>query len=171
MILFFKVHAAEENNAEKKYSEEEFKTKVLEEIKKRVDKIKKKSIAQLTKELLDKERELEKKENLLISREEQVKIGEETLAKKIMQVEEDQKKIIGCVDDNKKGQLRRIKQMVSVISNMKPAKAAEVLSVQDSQISVKILELIDPTRASKIFNLMDKEVSARLQKQYLNMQK
>jgi flagellar motility protein MotE (MotC chaperone) len=54
---------------------------------------------------------------------------------------------------------------------MKPQKAAELLSVQDSDISVKILELIKPERASKIFNLMDKEVSARLQKQYLNMAK
>lgn len=168
MILFFKVHAAED---EKKYTEKELKDKVLEQVKKKVDKVKKTSIAQLTKELLDKERVLEEKEKALTTREEQVKINEETLAKKIMQVEEDQKKIIGCVDENQKGQLRRIKQMVSVISNMKPIKAAEVLSVQDSQISVKILELIEPQKASKIFNLMDKEVSARLQKQYLNMQK
>ena len=58
-----------------------------------------------------------------------------------------------------------------MIANMKPVKAADVLSVQDSLISVKILEQIDPKRASRIFNLMDKEVSARLQKQYLNMQK
>ena len=64
----------------------------------------------------------------------------------------------------------RINQLVEVISNMKPAKAAEILSVQEAQISVKIIERIDPSRASKIFNLMEKEVSARLQKQYLNMQ-
>jgi flagellar motility protein MotE (MotC chaperone) len=168
MILFFKVHAAEDT---KKYTEAEFKDKVQEEVKNKIDKIKKKSIAQLTKELLDKEAALDKRERTLDSREEQIKISEGTLAKKIMQVEADQQKIIGCVDENKRGQLRRIKQMVSVISNMKPVKAAEVLSVQDSQISVKILELIQPERASKIFNLMDKEVSARLQKQYLNMQK
>jgi flagellar motility protein MotE (MotC chaperone) len=44
----------------------------------------------------------------------------------------------------KEDRLRRVKQMVSVISNMKPAKAAEILSVQDAQVSLKILEQIDP---------------------------
>jgi flagellar motility protein MotE (MotC chaperone) len=168
MILFFKAHAADENK--KVYSEAEFKEKVQKEVLDKVTKIKRKSIAQLTKELLEKENKLDEYERKLKQREEQIKIGEQTLAKKIMQVEADQKKIIGCVDENKRGQARRVKQMVSVISNMKPAKAAEILSVQDAQVSLKILEQIDPTRMSKIFNLMDKEVSARLQKQYLNMQ-
>ena len=54
---------------------------------------------------------------------------------------------------------------------MKPDKAASVLSVQDSEIAVQILQMIDPKKASKIFNFMDKEVSAKLQKQYLQMKK
>jgi len=58
-----------------------------------------------------------------------------------------------------------------MISNMKPDKAASVLSVQDSEIAVQILQMIDPKKASKIFNFMDKEVSAKLQKQYLQMKK
>ena len=65
----------------------------------------------------------------------------------------------------------RVQQLVEVISNMKPQRAADLLSVQDPDISVRIFEKTNPTKASKIFNLMDKEVSARLQKQYLNMQK
>lgn len=169
MIIFFKAHAADEDK--KVYTEAEFKEKVHKEVVDRVQKIKRKSIAQLTKELLEKEKKLEDAQQALKIKEEQVKISEVTLAKKIMQLEADQKKIIGCIDNNRKGQARRVKQMVSVISGMKPAKAAEVLSVQDSQVSLKILEQIDPTKMSKIFNLMDKEVSARLQKQYLNMQK
>lgn len=169
MILFFKAHAADEDK--KVYSEKEFKEKVTKEVLEKVNKIKRKSIAQLTKELLEKEKKLDAYEALLKLREEQIKISEQTLAKKILQVESDQKKIIGCVDENKRGQARRVKQMVSVIAGMKPAKAAEVLSVQDAQVSLKILEQIDPGKMSKIFNLMDKEVSARLQKQYLNMQK
>jgi len=128
-------------------------------------------VAELTKEILERESKIEARARILEKREEQLKMAEETLSKKILDVESRQKKIIGCIDDHKSGEARRVKQMVSVIANMKPAKAAEVLSVQDSLISVKILEQIDPKRASKIFNLMDKEVSARLQKQYLNMQK
>ena len=61
--------------------------------------------------------------------------------------------------------------MVDVISAMRPQNAADVLSVQDADISVQILEKLDPTKISKIFNSMDKEISARLQKQFMNMKK
>jgi flagellar motility protein MotE (MotC chaperone) len=54
---------------------------------------------------------------------------------------------------------------------MKPDKAAEVLSVQESDIAVRILQAIDSKKASKIFNFMDKEISAKLQRQYLLMKK
>jgi predicted RNase H-like nuclease (RuvC/YqgF family) len=105
MILFFKAHAADENK--KVYSEAEFKEKVQKEVLDKVTKIKRKSIAQLTKELLEKENKLDEYERKLKQREEQIKIGEQTLAKKIMQVEADQKKIIGCVDENKRGQAQK----------------------------------------------------------------
>ena len=167
MIFFFKTHAEEK----KIYTEKEFNQKLEESVYAKIDKIKKSSIADLTKEVLNREKKLDERERALSSRVEQLEIGESTLAKKIFDIENQQKKIIGCIETNKNGQARRIKQLVSMISNMKPVKAAEILSVQDSLISVKILEQIDPKRASKIFNLMDKEVSARLQKQYLNMQK
>jgi flagellar motility protein MotE (MotC chaperone) len=173
MILVCKAHAVEEGK--KNYSEVEMKKRVEELVDKKVDaqikRIKKSSVADLTREILEREKELEQKEEILKKKEEQLKMGEETLAKKILSLEDQQKKIIGCIENNKTGQARRVKQLVSMISNMKPVKAADVLSVQDSLISVKILEQIDPKRASRIFNLMDKEVSARLQKQYLNMQK
>ncbi len=168
MAVFFKAHAADEK---KIYTQAELDEKVEKLVNAKIEKIKKSSIATLTKEILLREKKMDKKEQELTTREEQIKISEATLSRKILDVEKRQSKIIGCIDNNKNGQARRVKQMVSVIANMKPLKAAEVLSVQDSLISVKILEQIDPKRASKIFNLMDKEVSARLQKQYLNMQK
>lgn len=171
VILTFILNPAFAENAEKKYTQDEFDAKVKEEVLKKVDQIKKKSITQLTKELIEKEEALEKRNKTLDSREEQLKINESSLAKKIGEFEKQKQKVIGCIDDNKKGEMLRIKNLVTMIAGMKPAKAAEILSVQESTISVKILEKIDPTKASKIFNLMDKEVSARLQKQYLNMQK
>ncbi len=168
MIFFFKVYAADKK---KTYTQEELNKKVEALVDAKIDKIKKSSIADLTKEILERERKLDDREKALNTRAEQLVLGEQTLAKKIFDLEDQQKKIIGCIETNKTGQARRVKQLVSMISNMKPVKAADVLSVQDSLISVKILEQIDPKRASRIFNLMDKEVSARLQKQYLNMQK
>ena len=61
--------------------------------------------------------------------------------------------------------------MVEVISGMKPQNAADVLAIQDPELSVRILSLLESQKTSKIFNLMDKEVSARLQKQFLQMKK
>lgn len=151
-------------------SQEKFNEKVKIEVDRQISIIKKKSIAQLTKELLAKERDLNNKNSLLDQRAEQIKLSESSLLKKIEELEKTKSKIIGCLDGHKKGELLRVKQLVSVISGMKPQKAADLLSVQESKISIKIIEKIDPAKASKIFNLMDKEVSARLQKQYLNMQ-
>ena len=54
---------------------------------------------------------------------------------------------------------------------MRAAKAAEILSVQESDLTVQILGKLPPEKVSKIFNLMEKEVSARLQKQFMSMKK
>lgn len=172
-ILFsFNLLAADKEKKEEKiYTKKEFKEKVNKEVDKAVDRLKKSSVAKLTKEILEKERKLESRIEALDKREEQIKMAEVSLAQKILAFEKEQEKLLGCVNGNEQNKITRVKQLVSMISNMKPAKAADILSVQDSQISVKILELIKPEKASKIFNLMDKEVSARLQKQYLNMQK
>ncbi len=82
-----------------------------------------------------------------------------------------QRSFLGCVKGNEEESKARVGQLVETISNMKPQKAAEILSVQDSEIAVRILQMINPKTASKIFNFMDKEVSAKLQKQYLEMKK
>jgi flagellar motility protein MotE (MotC chaperone) len=167
LLNFILISAAFSKNE----STEQFDKKVKEEVERQIKIIKKKSLAQLTTELLEKERELKKKTNQLTLRREQLKVNEGSLLKKINEFEAIKGKIFGCLDKNKKGAQMRIQQLVDVVSNMKPQKAADLLSVQDSSISIKIIEKIDPPKASKIFNLMDKEVSARLQKQYLNMQR
>lgn len=172
-LLAFNSQAKEDKSSEAKsskvYTEAEFKKELAKQLDTQVERIKKSSVASLTKELLEKERALQERERQLELRAEQVKMGEESLASRILELEGRQKKILGCIDENQRKEAMRVKQLVSVISGMKPAKAAELLSVQDSGISVKIIEMIEPKRASRIFNLMDKEVSARLQKQYLNM--
>ncbi len=156
---------------EKVYSEKDFIEKVQEELKKRVLDIKKKSVSKLTQELIDKEAELKKREYDIERNEELTRLSRNDFEKKIQELEAKQKKIIGCIDDNEKRKADRIRQLVKVISGMKPDKAAELLSVQDDEISVKLISDLAPDKASKIFNLMSKETSARLQKQYLNMKR
>ena len=168
-FAFAKEKEKEKGKEKKVYTEKEFQKELNKAVEIQVDRLKKSSVADLTKELLEKERALQEKEQALERRKEQTRMAEESLAKRVLEFEKRQKQFLGCLDENKQKEAARIKQLVSVISNMKPLKAAELLSVQDSSISVRMMELIEPEKASRIFNLMDKEVSARLQKQYLNM--
>ena len=142
-----------------------------EEVKKKVDSIKNKSVSDLTKELLDKEEKLKLQELELQKTQDSLKVSEADITKRYTELADKQKNFIGCVEKNEEEGKARIGQLVDMVSNMKPQKAAEVLSVQDSEIAVKILQMIDAKKASKIFNFMDKEISAKLQKQYLLMKK
>ena len=157
--------------AAKTYTEEEFIKQLNEEVKKRVDSIKNQSVSELTRELLDKEEKLKLRELELQKLQDSLKVSETDIAKRYSDLSQKQKNFIGCVEKNEDEGKARIGQLVEMVSNMKPQKAAEVLSVQDSEIAVKILQMIDAKKASKIFNVMDKEVSAKLQKQYLLMKK
>lgn len=155
----------------KLYTEKDFIKKVNDEVKKKVDTIKNKSVSELTKELLDKEEKLHLRELELQKESDSLKVSEGELAKKYSDFEVRQRSFIGCIKNNEEESKARVGQLVETISNMKPQKAAEILSVQDSEIAVRILQTINPKTASKIFNFMDKEVSAKLQKQYLEMKK
>lgn len=157
--------------AGKTYTEEDFVKKVNEEVKKKVDSIKNKSVSELTKEILDKEEKLKLREIDLVKQQDALKASESELGKKYSDFEGRQKAFIGCVQRNEDESKARIGQLVEMISNMKPQKAAEVLSVQESDIAVKILQTIDAKKASKIFNFMEKDISAKLQKQYLEMKR
>jgi flagellar motility protein MotE (MotC chaperone) len=157
--------------AAKTYTEEEFIKKVNEEVKKKVDTIKNKSVSELTKELLDKEEKLKLRELELQKTADSLKVTESDITKRYTELAEKKKNFIGCVEKNEEEAKGRIGQLVDMVSNMKPQKAAEVLSVQESDIAVKILQMIDAKKASKIFNFMDKDVSAKLQRQYLLMKK
>ncbi len=171
-----KKNAKDTNKEEKlvikrEYSEEEFQKEVIKEVLTRIDKIKKSSVSVLVKEIAAKESRLKVSEYNLLKKQELFKNNTKELENKIKDFKKKQNKILGCIDENKKNGRKRIDQMVDIISNMKPVKAAEILSVQDSSIAVQILSGMKPEKVSKVFNLMDKEISARLQKQYLNMQK
>ena len=155
----------------KTYTQEEFIKKVTEEVKKKVDVIKNQSVSDLTKELLDKEEKLRLRELEIEKQQDSLKVSDHDIAKRYAELSEKQKNFIGCVEKNHEESKSRIGQLVDMVSNMKPDKAASVLSVQDTEIAVQILQMIDPKKASKIFNFMDKDISAKLQKQYLLMKK
>ena len=153
------------------YSQEEFDKKLEDEVVRRLAKVTGDSLQDFAKSLLDKENEINSKQEDLKKREQELSIIEKGLQDKLKEFRNEQEKIIGCMSENEKKSSQRIDHIVKVISGMKPANAAEVLTVQDSSISVQIISKLNPDKVSKIFNLMDKEISARLQKSYINMKK
>ncbi|MBY0518419.1 MAG: hypothetical protein K2P81_16025 [Bacteriovoracaceae bacterium] len=172
ILLFFVSTAfAVDKKAEKIYSQDEFDKKVAEEVNQKVDQIKNKSVTVLTKEILAKEQSLKQREMELQKKEDQIKVNSAEIEKKIQDFNKSQYGVLGCMQKNDDDLKARVAQQVEVVSSMKPDKAAQLLSVQDADIAVRILQLLDPKKASKIFNLMEKEVSARLQKQYMDMKR
>ena len=158
-------------SGKREYTEEEFKTAVLEEATKLMKKAGSANLVDFSKELLEKEEAIKNKELNIKKDQEELEMSKSDFTKKLVEFQESQKKFIGCVDEKNEKANKRVSQMVDVISGMKPQSAADLLTVQDPDLSVRILSELDSPKASKIFNLMDKEVSARLQKQFLQMKK
>ncbi|WP_372651228.1 MotE family protein [Halobacteriovorax sp.] len=153
------------------FTKDEFRKAVMDEMEKRMRKIGRSKMTDFSNQLLKKEEELERRELELQKENQSLKINEKSFVKRVKLFNERQEKFISCLDSVDTKESKRIDHMVDVVSGMRPQNAADVLSVQDSVLSVQILGKLDATKVSKIFNLMDKEVSARLQKQYLTMKR
>lgn len=171
LIFYLLIETSAWAQEKREYSETEFRDAVKKAVEVELKRLGRNKIVDFSRELLDKEDELKVKELQLTKREEAIKISEQGFLKQIQEFQQKQENFLSCVDQVGREQDNRIQHMVESISNMRPQNAADILSVQDAEISVKILGLLEPDKIARIFNLMDKEVSARLQKQYMNMKK
>lgn len=158
-------------SGKREYTEEEFKASVLEEAAKLMKKAGSAHLIDFSKELLEKEEAIKVKELTVKKQQEQLEMNMADFKKKLVEFQDSQKKFLGCVDEKDAKLNKRVTQMVDVISGMKPQSAADLLAIQEPDLSVQILAELDSAKVSKIFNLMNKEVSARLQKQFLQMKK
>ncbi|MGB0454590.1 MAG: hypothetical protein ACPGJV_12855 [Bacteriovoracaceae bacterium] len=156
---------------DKIYSEKDFYEKLNKEVELRLQKLKRHEIVKYSRELINKEYQIKVLEKELENKTYLLGQGEQDLEKKMGEFKKSQENFLSCVDKVEKDKEKRIGHMVDALSGMKPDAAAQVLSVQDASIAVKLIGMLDSVKVSKIFNKMDKEVSARLQKQFLNMQK
>ena len=155
----------------KTYSKEELDKFVIDALEKKLKKIGRSKILNFSKELFKKEKDLELKALDFKREKERFEIVKKSFEKRIKKLQKKQSKIIECLDKQDKKKGKRLNHMVEVISNMRPASAAALLSVQENKIALQILGSLDSVKVSKIFNLMSKEISSRLQKQYINMKK
>ena len=158
-------------DTKRNYTEKEFLDAVQKEVNGRLEKYNSNNMVGLTKEIMQKERAIELEEQKLKQRHTELDAIASDLKKRIQDFQQQQQKLLGCLDKNDKNQKDRVNHMVEVVSGMRPATAADVLSVQDVDIAVSILGRLEPVKVSKIFNSMDKEISARLQKQFMKMKK
>jgi flagellar motility protein MotE (MotC chaperone) len=156
---------------QKVYSEDEFRKELKERVGKKLRQLGQGKIVKFAQELMEKEEQLAVQKLEVRKDKEQFSNNVQTFEDRVKAFELRQQKLLGCIKDSDKKENRRIDHMVEVISGMKPMNAAQVLSVQEAEITIKILGKLSPTKVSKIFNLMDKEISARLQKQYLTMKR
>ena len=151
--------------------EKAVKEKADEEVLNRLKRFHPKNIVNLSKEFMNKERAIELKELEVQKKMESLKATEADLARRAVELKGRGDKLLGCLDNHDQNQRKRVNHMVDVVSGMRPQNAADVLSVQDVDIAVRILGALAPEKVSKIFNSMDKEISARLQKQFMSMKK
>lgn len=161
----------ENKNDVKIYSENDFKKALKKELTKKFTQLGRGKIVKFANELVKKEDVLKIKELGLMKREERLNLDMQLFSKRIKEIDNKQNKIISCLDNQEREKEERVNHMVSAIANMRPVNAANVLSVQDADIAVKILGKLESIKVAKIFNSMDKEISARLQKQYMTMRK
>ena len=170
LICINNPHAEDTTKKSSTIDEKEINRIVEDRLNKILKKISTKKITEFSKSLLEKESFLEKESKELELRKIELAKMEKEVLKKVKEISERQTKIIGCLDKNQQKREKRIEHLVQVVSGMKPQTAADMLAVQESALTVEIISKLDPTKVSKIFNLMNKEISARLQKEYLNMQ-
>ena len=137
----------------------------------RSEKVKPKDPVTFSEELLQREEKLRLRELEIVKKEEQARLVSQELEKKIRDFNKHQKKFILCTEMVKKEENDRVEHMVKVVSGMKASSAAEILSVQDISLAVKIMAGLSPEKISRIFNLMDREISAKLQKKFMIMKK
>lgn len=156
---------------EKVYTETEFQAKLQQEVAAKLEKLGNGTLVDFSKQLMEKEEKLRLSELELKKREDALSNNQRDLQQGIKNFQEKQNKFLSCLDDNERKKQERIQHMVDSIAGMRPKSAADLLSVQDADLSVQILSKLESTKVSKIFNLMDKEISARLQKQFMTMKK
>tara|TARA_R110000868_G_scaffold10025_3_gene49202 strand:- start:2211 stop:2735 length:525 start_codon:yes stop_codon:yes gene_type:complete len=167
MLFLTSAFAAEE----KIYTEKEFQEKLQKEVAAKFEKIAGGSLVDFSKQLMEKEEKLRVAELQFKKREDELLNSQRDFQTGIKSFQDKQNKFLSCLDENERKKQERIQHMVDSIAGMRPKTAADLLSVQEADISIQILGKLDSTKVSKIFNLMDKEISARLQKQYMTMKR
>ena len=155
----------------KEFTDKQLNEFVIKELEKKLKKIGRSKILAFSKELFKKEEDLKLIELNLKREKEKIELMKKNFEKSIKDFRKKQSKIITCLDKQDLEKNKRLNHMVEVISNMRPQAAAQLLSVQENDIALKILGALDSVKVSKIFNLMTKEISSRLQKQYINMKR
>jgi len=112
--------------------------------------------------LIEKEKQLKARENILVRRQKQLKTLEEDLQNQIGQLEKLQQEVKKDINRKKVQDREQLNKLVEFYEKMEPAKASASIEQLNIKIAVQILLKIKEQQASNILAQMDPQKSARL---------
>lgn len=119
----------------------------------------------LAKDLKKKQDELDRREELLNSREGHLHVVEQEIDKKIEELKRVQQKLEELVKFRDDLEIKNLANLTKAYSVMAPAEAAQRLKAMDRAIALKILTALKPKISSKILASLDAPTAAQLTEQ------
>ncbi|MGE0631526.1 MAG: MotE family protein [Pseudobdellovibrionaceae bacterium] len=121
--------------------------------------------------LIERKKALDTREEEIARQEEELGKQKLELEKKIAEMEKVRGDISKILEDRVKRDNERIDNLVSVYSNMKAAKAANVLETLDKDLAVEILGRMKKKNAADILNAMKPEKTQSISEMYAGYKK
>lgn len=112
--------------------------------------------------IADKEVSLKEREEKLAAQEKKLQEWEKDLQKREKDIQALMGKIDTILAEKKKVDTKTIKNQTTMITNMKPAGAADLLSGMNEELALEVMKNLRPNQLSTIFNAMKKPDVVRL---------
>jgi flagellar motility protein MotE (MotC chaperone) len=125
---------------------------------------------EMANDLLKKQEELDKRDELLKSKEGQLRVVEQDIDKKIDELKRVQQKLEELVKVRDDMEAKNLANLTKAYSSMAPPDAASRLKAMDRGIALKILMAMKTKNSSKILSSLDTATAAQLSEQLAKRQ-
>jgi len=125
---------------------------------------------EMAKDLQKKQEELARREELVKAKEDQLKVLEKDIEKKIDELKRTQLKLEDLVKIRDDLEAKNVTNLSKAYSAMTPAEAAQRLKTMDRGIALKILMTMKTKNSSKILSSLDPQTAAQISEQMAKRQ-
>lgn len=125
---------------------------------------------EMAKDLQKKREELDRREELVKAKEDQLKVLEKDIEKKIDELKRTQLKLEDLVKIRDDLEAKNVTNLSKAYSAMPPAEAAQRLKTMDRGIALKILMTMKTKNSSKILSSLDPPTAAQISEQMAKRQ-